>query len=350
MRPSAASLCAARRRRTPVWRTFGASPAVAARAWRSGSAPDRAGGACAIAVDPRRHRGREEHRLALGGRVVAGSPRCPRRSPCRASRRPRRARRSRRRAARALPRRMWSSARPGVAITTSTPRAQRAQLAADRLPAVDRQHARAERLAVAVHRLGHLHRELARGHEHERDRARRRGRPSARRCSIGSANAAVLPVPVAAWPSRSRPAMQRRDRLALDRRRLLVAERGQRFHDARVEARGRRSRRWRGFGFQSCGHGARNRSMGFFPLARGRARCGSPSSGPPRAAARRHDAPALVAGAGADVDHPVAARRPRACRARRRSPCCPASTRPSSCAMSFSTSDGCSPVVGSSST
>ena len=34
-------------------------------------------------------------------------------------------------------------------------------------------------------------------------------------------------MPVAAWPSRSLPGQQRRDGLALDRRRLLVAQAGQ---------------------------------------------------------------------------------------------------------------------------
>ena len=53
--------------------------------------------------------------------------------------------------------------------------AHRMQLPADRLAAVDRQHAHAERLAVAVDGLGDLHRELARGHEHDGDRPLRCG-------------------------------------------------------------------------------------------------------------------------------------------------------------------------------
>ena len=105
-----------------------------------------------------------------------------------------------------VPRLMWSMARPGVATTTCDAVAQRAELAADRLAAVDRQHPGAELAAVAVHRLGHLHGELA-GRARARGRsgaaAGRRGRCS---CSAGRANAAVLPVPVAAWPSTSRPA------------------------------------------------------------------------------------------------------------------------------------------------
>ena len=46
---------------------------------------------------------------------------------------------------------------------------------------------------------------------------------AARRCRIGSAKAAVLPVPVWAMPSRSRPASRCGNGLRLDRRRLGVA-------------------------------------------------------------------------------------------------------------------------------
>ena len=45
---------------------------------------------------------------------------------------------------------------------------------------------------------------------------------------IGSPNAAVLPVPVCAWPITSRPSQQRRDRLLLDRAGRLVADVAQR--------------------------------------------------------------------------------------------------------------------------
>ena len=104
---------------------------------------------------------------------------------------------------------------------------QRAQLPADRLPAVDRQHPGAEVLAVAVERLGDLHRQLAGGHQHQRHRVAAAA-VAGSRCSSGSANAAVLPVPVAAWPEQVPTLQQRRDRLPLDRRRLLVAEGGER--------------------------------------------------------------------------------------------------------------------------
>ena len=62
-------------------------------------------------------------------------------------------------------------------------------------------------LGVLVDRLGDLHGQLARRHEDEAARVRgRASSPRAMRWSIGSANAAVLPVPVAACPSTSRPA------------------------------------------------------------------------------------------------------------------------------------------------
>ena len=179
-------------------------------------------------VDPRRHRGREQHGLPVRRGLARGSPRCPRRSPCRASRRPRRARRPRARSRSRVPRPRWSSARPGVATTTSTPRSQRAQLPADRLAAVDRQHPGPEVAAVPVHRLGHLHGQLAGRHEHERARRapspprvgrqplQQRQRERGRLAGAGRR----LAEQVAALE-------QRRDRLALDRRGLLVAEAGE---------------------------------------------------------------------------------------------------------------------------
>ena len=104
--------------------------------------------------------------------------------------------------------------------------AQGAELAADRLAAVDRQHPRAELAAVAVHRLGHLHGELAGRHEHEGDGLRpadgridqlqRRQGEGGRLAGAGGG----LAEHVAAGEDR-------RDGVALDRRRLLVAERGE---------------------------------------------------------------------------------------------------------------------------
>ena len=56
------------------------------------------------------------------------------------------------------------------------------------------------------------------------------------RCSIGSAKAAVLPVPVAACAEQVAAGEQERNRLALDGRRLLVAERGDGGDDGLVES------------------------------------------------------------------------------------------------------------------
>ena len=69
----------------------------------------------------------------------------------------------------------------------------------------------------------------------------RRGGPGlaascARRWIIGSANAAVLPVPVAACASRSRARQHERNRPPLDRRRLLVAEAGDRLDEGLGQA------------------------------------------------------------------------------------------------------------------
>ena len=115
------------------------------------------------------------------------------------------------------------------------------QLAADRLAAVDRQHPRPEPAAVAVDRLGHLHRQLARGHQDQRAR-HRRARPSPRdplqqrqgeRGGLAGAGRRL---------AEQVPALEeRRDGLRLDRRRLLVAEHGELGQQLRGRARGRRS-------------------------------------------------------------------------------------------------------------
>ena len=65
-----------------------------------------------------------------------------------------------------------------------------------------------------------------------------------RRWSMGRAKAAVLPVPVAAWPEHVAAGEQGRDRLTLDRGRLLVSEGLERVHQPGVEAEiGERLRR-----------------------------------------------------------------------------------------------------------
>jgi hypothetical protein len=116
------------------------------------------------------------------------------------------------------------------------PALEHAQLILHRRAAIDRQHAHAERLAVLVHRLGDLHRELARGDEDERRRTlarigvRRHQMQQRKRERRGLARARRgLAEHVATGE-------QRRDRFALHRRRFLVAERGERIDETRIEA------------------------------------------------------------------------------------------------------------------
>ncbi len=122
------------------------------------------------------------------------------------------------------------------------------QLHADRLAAVDRQHAGADALAVSMDRLGHLHRELARGHEDEsRHLAIGAGRVKA---DIGRAACCAGERQAMQRRERERGGLagagrrfgeqvaafhQRRDRLALDRRRFLVPEVGERGQQPRIE-------------------------------------------------------------------------------------------------------------------
>ena len=83
--------------------------------------------------------------------------------------------------------------------------AQRAQLDAVPLAAVDGEHVHALDVGgVLLEGLADLQGELAGGREHQRLRASSATRSSRER--IGSANAAVLPVPVCARPTTSRPA------------------------------------------------------------------------------------------------------------------------------------------------
>ena len=112
---------------------------------------------------------------------------------------------------------------------------QHAQLVLHRRAAIDRQRAHSERLPVLVHRLGDLHRQLARGHEDQRggarawigvggdevqQRERERGGLSGSRCGLAKDVAA---------------GEQRWDRLALYWGRLLVAERRERVDEPRIE-------------------------------------------------------------------------------------------------------------------
>jgi hypothetical protein len=111
------------------------------------------------------------------------------------------------------------------------------QLPADGRAAVDGQHAHTQRLSVAMDRLGDLHRQLARRHEHDGDRALRAAlvhealedRQRERRRLPGAGRRLAEEV---------FPLDQGRDGLLLDRRRLFIAEGGQGRDDFRVEAEG----------------------------------------------------------------------------------------------------------------
>ena len=83
--------------------------------------------------------------------------------------------------------------------------AQARQLHAVALAAVDRQHVQAGDVrGVLAERLGDLQRELTRRGQDQR--LRDRFRSTSMRDRIGTANAAVLPVPVCARPTTSLPA------------------------------------------------------------------------------------------------------------------------------------------------
>ena len=104
-----------------------------------------------------------------------------------------------------VPRDRWSTARPGVATTTSTPRASSRSwrpigcppyTGSTRAPSERPYRCIASETCMASSRVG--------ASTSPSGAASRR--PAGSRASIGRANAAVLPVPVAACPSRSLPA------------------------------------------------------------------------------------------------------------------------------------------------
>ena len=95
---------------------------------------------------------------------------------------------------------------PGVATRMSTPRPVR-RSACRRAAAEHGGHRHLAELAIAAAVVGDLGGELARRREHQHAARVRQDalRIAARRWIEGSENAAVLPVPVCAMPSRSRP-------------------------------------------------------------------------------------------------------------------------------------------------
>ena len=122
---------------------------------------------------------------------------------------------------------------------------QPAQLLADRLAAVDRQDPGTELAAVLVERLGDLHRQLAGRDQDERRRAAFAGLPDRDALEGRQREGGGLAGPGRRLGEEVAAGEQRRDGLALDRRRLLVAEAGDRRQQPRVELEGRRSRRCR---------------------------------------------------------------------------------------------------------
>ncbi len=107
---------------------------------------------------------------------------------------------------RSLPRSKWSSRRPGVAISTSTPRSSLRSWSAKETPPIKRAQSSLRPLAYfsneaatwsASSRVGAITSERG---------MRALARPAARRSIMGRVKAAVLPVPVWAMPRMSRPA------------------------------------------------------------------------------------------------------------------------------------------------
>ena len=129
-------------------------------------------------VDAGRHGGREQHRLPAGRRVL--QDRLDVLGEAHVEHLVRLVQHHR--AQRAQPQRA-----PGDVVQRPArrrhhhvhPVVERAQLPADRLPAVDRQHPGAQVLAVAVERLGDLHGQLPGGHQHQRHRVAVRAAPPA---------------------------------------------------------------------------------------------------------------------------------------------------------------------------
>ena len=105
--------------------------------------------------------------------------------------------------------------------------AQRADLLRKRLAPIDRDDLGAERAAIAVHRLGDLHRELPGGHEDELVRPRRRRRAGRQALQERQGECRRLARPGGGLPEQVPARQQRRDRLGLDGSGFLVAQLGE---------------------------------------------------------------------------------------------------------------------------
>ena len=122
---------------------------------------------------------------------------------------------------------------------------ERAQLLAVALPAVDREHARAQPAAVLVDRLGDLHGELARRHEHQRLRPPGPRALGAEALQQGQGEGRGLAGAGRRLPEHVAPAEHLRNRLALDRRRLLVPQVGEHRDQLRTQPQLRKPTRTR---------------------------------------------------------------------------------------------------------
>ena len=100
-----------------------------------------------------------------------------------------------------------------------------ADLLVHRRAAVERQDRQPDAFRVLVHRLGDLHRQLARRHEHEAAGLARAGRPCADPLQHRQRERGGLAGAGLGLAEQIAPFEQQRNRLALNRRRFLVSER-----------------------------------------------------------------------------------------------------------------------------
>jgi hypothetical protein len=100
-----------------------------------------------------------------------------------------------------LPRSMWSSRRPGVAIRTSAPRSMILFCSSNDTPPISSAMFRLVVLAEQLKGFMHLCGQLAGRLENERARHARAGAALSSSVSMGSVKAAVLPDPVWARPA-----------------------------------------------------------------------------------------------------------------------------------------------------
>ena len=124
---------------------------------------------------------------------------------------------------------------------------ERADLRMHRSAAVQRQHAEADAFRVFVDRLGHLHRQLARGHEDQPARMSRRGLAGGDDLQHRQSECGRLARAGLRLPEQVAAAEQQRDRFTLHGRRLFVTEGGHDIGEFRSKSKcGKRDRSVRG--------------------------------------------------------------------------------------------------------